>query len=405
MTALDISTASAALKAYYSDQRVQMLMYKDAPLWAMLQKIKDFYGKNYPLPLCVSNPQGRSATFTNAQAQKTPSVFRDFTLTRSKDYALASITSEAIMASETNPGAFLRLATREIDGALMSLKRSIAFSCYGDGSGSLAAVSAVNSAATPSVLQLTNVEDIVKFEVGQLLQVKNTAGAAHVFATGITTATVAAVDRDAGTITTDVAGNAGSTVVATDLLYVVGDYNAKFTGLAGWIPGTAPAATAFFGLDRTLDPTRLAGVRVVSGGKPLDEAFIDAARRVGREGGTPGNAFMGFSRYASLEKTLGSRVIYDEVEIAGVGFRGMKISGPSKSITVMADRDCPENRAYLLDLDTWAYYSLKEPTMILDLDGNRILREASADAYEVRCATFGQLGCDFPGSNAVMTFA
>ena len=405
MTALDISTASAALKAYYSDQRVTMMMYKDAPLWAMLPKVKDFYGKNYPLPLCVSNPQGRSATFSNAQAQKTPSVFRDFTLTRSKDYSLASITSEAIMASETNPGAFLRLATKEIDGALASLKRSLAFTAYGDGSGSLAAITSVSS-ANPSVITLTNVEDIVKFEVGQLLQVKSTAGAARIFATGITTATVAAVDRDAGTITTDV-DNSGNTdtIVATDLFYVVGDYNAKFTGLAGWIPSTAPSATPFFGLDRTLDATRLAGVRVSSSGKPLDEAFIDAARRVGREGGTPGNAFMGFSRYASLEKTLSSRVVYEEVEIAGVGFRGIKISGPSKPIVVMADRDCPENRSYLLDMDTWAYYSLKEPTMILDLDGQKILREASADAYEVRCATFGQLGCEFPGANAVMVFS
>lgn len=42
--------------------------------------------------------------------------------------------------------------------------------------------------------------------------------------------------------------------------------------------------------------------------------------------------------------------------------------------------------------------------MILDLDGNKMLREAAADAYEVRCANFSQVGCTFPGANAVMTF-
>lgn len=406
MAALDISSASAALKAYYSTQRVTSMTYKDMPLYAMMTKVKDFYGKNYPLPMKVTNPQGRSAAFANAQAQKTSTVYRDYTLTRVKDYSLASITSEAIMASETNPGAFLRLATGEIDGALESLKRSIGFSLYGDGSGALGTVSGATSitAANPAVITLKNVEDIVKFEVGQLLQARN-GGTGRVFATGISTATVVGVDRDLGKITTDVDNTGDTDAFTTDTsLNVVGDYNAKLTGLAGWVPSSAPSASLFFGVDRTIDSTRLAGVRVASAGKPLDEAFIDAARRVGREGGSPGYAFMGFSRYASLEKTLGARVVYDDVEVAGVGFRGIKISGPTKAITVMPDRDCPEDKAYLMDMDTWALYSLKEPVMILDLDGNKILREGAADAYEIRCAMYAQVGCTFPGANAVMTF-
>jgi hypothetical protein len=332
-------------------------MYQDAPLWALMPKVKDFYGKNYPLPMRVANPQGRSATFSNAQAQKTPSNYKDFTLTRSKDYSLASIDSETWLAAESDAGAFLKTATGEIDGALMSLIQA-------------------RSGAT-----------------------------GRIFATGVSTATVVKVDRDAGTITTDVDNSANTdTIVANDTLNVVGDYNAKMSGLLAWIPASAPAATAFFGLDRTIDATRLAGVRVSSSGKPLDEAYIDAARRVGREGASPDYAFCGFSRYASLEKTLGSRVIYSDVEVAGVGFRGIKISGPNRPITVLPDRDCPEAYSWLLTMDSWAYYSLKEPVMILDLDGNKMLREGSADAYEIRCATFGQLGCEHPGANAIMVF-
>lgn len=403
MAALDISSALSVLKTYYSDQRVTSMTYKDMPLYALLTKIKDFYGKNYPLPMKVSNPQGRSATFANAQAQKTTTVYKDFTLTRVRDYSLASITSEAWMASETNPGSFLRLATNEIDNALDTLKRSVGFSLYGDGSGALGAVTSISS-ANPAVITLTNVEDIVKFEVGQLLQARSGA-TTRVFATGITTATVVGVDRDLGTITTDV-DNSGNTdtLVAADTLNVVGDYDSKLSGLAAWVPSTAPSATSFFGVDRTVDKTRLGGIRVTSSGKPLDEAFIDAARRCGREGGAPDYGFMGFSRYASLEKTLGARVVYDDVEVAGVGFRGIKISGPSKPITIMPDRDAPEDKAYLLDMETWGFYSLKEPVQILDLDGNKMLREGSADAYELRCAMFAQLGCTFPGANAVMNF-
>jgi hypothetical protein len=244
----------------------------------------------------------------------------------------------------------------------------------------------------------------VKFEVGQTIQARSGA-TTRVFATGITTAAVVKVDRDLGTITTDV-DNSGNTdtIVATDTLNVVGDYNAKLSGLAAWVPPTTPSATAFFSVDRTVDVTRLGGVRVSGLNKPLDEAYIDAARRAGREGGNPEYAFAGFGRYASLEKTLGSRVIYDDVEVAGIGFRGIKISGPQRAITVLPDRDCPESYSWLMQMDTWGLYSLKEPIMILDLDGNKTLRESAADAYEVRCAQFAQVGCDFPGANVVLNF-
>lgn len=406
MATLDVTSASSALKVYYSDQRIVQMMYQDNPLYALMPKVKDFYGKIYPLPMRVTNPQGRANTFANAQAQKTTSVYKDFQLSRKTDYALASITSEAIMASETNPGAFLRLATAEIDGALMSLKRSLAWALYGDGSGALATLAGATSisAANPAVITLQYAEDIVKFEVGQLIQARNTS-TARVFATGVTTATVVGVDRDAGTITTDVdnSGNT-STITTSSTLNVVGDYNAKLTGLAGWVPSVAPTSAAFFSVDRSSDKTRLGGVRVTSTGKPMDEAFIDAARRLGREGGSPDYGMLGFGKYATLEKTCGSRVVYDDVEIAGIGFRGIKISGPNRPFTVLPDRDCGDQLGYLLTMDTWGLYSLKEPVMILDLDGNKMLREGSADSYEVRCASYSQAGCTFPGANAVMVF-
>lgn len=404
MTALTVSSASAALKTYYSTQRVQDMMYKDNPLYALMPKYKDFYGASYPLPFRTTNPQGRSGTFANAQAQKTPSIYKAFSLTRSKNYSLASIDSESWMASQTNPGAFLRLATNEINGALESLKRSLAWSMYGDGSGALAQANAVNTTANPTVLTLKNPEDIVKFEVNQLIEARSGV-TGRIFATARATATVTAVDRNAGTITLDVDNSGGtSTVVLNDTLNVVGDYNTLLTGIQGWVPSTTPSATLFFGVDRTPDPSRMAGVRVTVTGKPLDEAFVDGARRIGREGGMPDYAFISFSKYASLEKTLGSRVIYDDIEVAGIAFRGIKISGPNRPIVVLADRDAPDTLGYLLTMDSWGLYSLEEPVQILDLDGQKILRESAADSYEVRSASFSQVGCDFPGANAVLLF-
>lgn len=407
MATLDTTAAAAILKEYYSNQRVTQLTYKDAPFWALLNKKKDFQGSSYPLPLRVSNPQGAANTFTNSQSQKTASVYEKFELTRIKHYACASISTESILASSSNPGAFLQLATAEIDGAIMTDKRRLGWQIYGDGTGAIGTVAGASSitSANPAVITLANVEDIVHFEVGQLLQARNTS-TPRVFATAVTTASVVKVDRDAGTITTD-ADNSGNTDTFTTntSLNVVGDYNVCVSGLAAWLPSSAPSSASFFGVDRTVDTTRLGGVRVTSTGKPIDEAIIDAARRVGREGiGSPDYVFSGFSKYASLEKMLGSRVRYTDVEVAGIGFRGIELSGPQGKMTVMPDRDCPESLQYMLDMSTVGFYSLGEPCMILSEDGNKMLRDYNADSVEIRIGGFGQLGIASPGSCAVLVY-
>ena len=391
MAALDTTSAAAILKEYYSNQRVQQLTYKDAPFYAMVKKVKDFYGSSYPLPMRISNPQGASSTFSNAQAQKQPSNYKKFSLTRVKDYSLASIATEAMLAAEDDAGAFLRTATAEIDGALETAKRRKGWAMYRDGSGTIGTIASISG----SVITLTNVEDVVHFELEQTLESRTSGTLSQ--ALGLVTG----INRDLGTLTV---ASIGAAQVG-DTLNVPGDWNAMLSGLAAWIPSSAPSNTPFFGVDRTADTTRLGGIRVTSTGKPIDEALIDAARRVGREGlGKPDYVFCGFSKYASLEKTLGAKIRYKDSVVAGISFRGIEVSGPAGTMTVIPDRDCPENLMYMVEMDTWALYSLKEPIMLLDQDGNKMLRESSADSLEVRVGGYCQLGCVSPGANAVLVF-
>lgn len=404
---LDITNASAVLKEYYSKQRVEQLTYKDAPLYALVPKVKDFFGDTYPLPMRVTNPQGASANFATAQANKEASNYKKFQLTRVKDYSLASISTEAILASSTNAGAFLQLATAEIDGAMDTMKRRAGWALYGNGSGSIGQVNAAPAIAATTVITLKNVDDVVRFEVGQTVNIwsAESGGSQRTTDGSDSSWKVTNVDRDLGVIVLDDAFTGSGTIAANDHIFVEGDRGAKISGLAAWIPSTTPSATPFFGVDRSVDATRLGGIRVQSAGKPIDEALIDAARRVGREGlGSPDYVFCSFDKYASLEKTLGARIRYKEVSVAGIGFKGIEVTGPQATMTVLPDRDCPSDKMYMLEMSTWALYSLKDPIMLLDQDGNRMLREGSADAHEVRIGGYFQLGCNSPGSNAVLLF-
>lgn len=71
-------------------------MYADNPLLAMISKYENFAGKNLPIPIIYGNPQGTSAAFATAQANKTNSQIKDFVLTRAKSFTLASIDNETI---------------------------------------------------------------------------------------------------------------------------------------------------------------------------------------------------------------------------------------------------------------------------------------------------------------------
>ena len=135
------TAVTEALKEHYKAQRIKEMVYKNNPLLALIPKYTKFGGENMPMPIITTGPQRRSATFATGQANTSTSSLKQFLLTRVSDYSFASISHEAIKASQGNADAFIRYATMEIDGAIHSLKRSLAVSMYRDGSGSIGPVS------------------------------------------------------------------------------------------------------------------------------------------------------------------------------------------------------------------------------------------------------------------------
>ncbi len=393
---LDMTSAAAALKVYYTNDRIENMVYQDAPFLAMLKKNESFTGKNHPIPVVYGNPQNRSVDFATAIAGATTSKIKDFTLTRVKDYSVASIDNELILASAGKASAFMEAATFEIDNAIDSASRSLSSALFGNGSGKLGRVLA---GATGTTFTLTEPEDVVQFEVGQEIVFSTANGGGSVKSGNVT---VNGVDRDSGVITVDaltaIDGTAGA--ATNDYVFAKGDYDGKIKGLLAWLPSTAPDSTAFFGMDRSVDVTRLAGIRFDASAMSLEEGLIGAAARAAREGAKPDVCFMSYAKFSDLEKSLGSKVQYIDQKVnPEVGFRGIQINGPRGPIKVIADKDCPNDRAFMLTMSSWQLYSLKKAPHILDTDGNIMLREASSDSVQIRVGYYAQLGCNAPGFN------
>ena len=395
--ALDMTSFSAALKQLYPVSKIENLVYRDHPLFALLPKMRNFDGETAKIALQYGNSQGRSAIFSTAQANKTNILLKAFILERTKDYSLASIDNETIQASKNNTGAIVAAAQRAIDGAFDSLTRSLATSLFGTGSGSLGQVAAD---ADGTSFELKNINDVVKFEVGMQVVFSATDGGGAVKSGSVA---VTSVNRDNGVIgvevLTGIAGGAG--VLENDFVFVQGDYDRKIKGLRAWLPDVAPSAgDMFFGVDRSIDPTRLAGVRYDGSAESIEEALIGAASRLAREGGRPDTCIMDYSKFANLEKALGSKVQYVDLKAtADIGFRGMQVHGPKGTIKIIADQDCPSDRAFLLQVDTWSLMSLGNCPQLLNSDGNNMLRDSNSDSVEIRTGYYANLACTAPGYN------
>lgn len=405
---LDIAAFTPGLKSYYSNQRVENMTYKDYPFYAMLTKKKDFYGKNYPLPIQIGNPQGRSHTFAKAKANQTSSVYKDFTLTRAKDYSLATVDGETAEASENDKGAFLKALTNEINSAIKSAASSIASELYGNGSGSIGQIDAATNLAS-NVIVLAQPDDVVRFEVGMTLTLAQFESIGAERNSGATVQ-VTKVNRSTGELTTNAVISTAIPAAATgDFIFVDGDRNLSLKGLAAWLPFVAPTTgDNFFGVDRSVDTDRLAGVRFDGSSLSIEEALVQGLTLSNRNGGNVKVVFMNYIDWANLEIALGSKVQYmvsPAFNRADIGFTGIQVKTNKGVANCVADTFCPVGYAYGLTMDSWALYSLKDAIRILDLDGNKVLRASDADAVELRVGGYRQLGCDAPGYNVVIKLA
>lgn len=411
-----LAASTAILKTKYPKGELPKVLYKNNPAWALIRKETDFDGQNKAVAIQTESTQGGSATFANAQANIAQSVYNRFLLTRVEDFSIARVTGQALRAAKKDTGALVDLWTNEIESATHTAMRSLAIQFYGNGTGIRGQIATTATVASLTIT-LARASDVTNFAVGMKVrasQYNSMASGTTSTYDGLRTgsATITGIDRAGGSLTTS--GNNWSTQITSlatsDYLIRDGDEPTAdttavtFTGAGAWIEGGA-SPSALFGLTRTTDPVRYAGITYDATTVPMEEALIEAIARVVVEGGRPDKVFVHPRDKANLVKALGSKVIYSRVEsdIAGIGFGSVKIEGDSGPVDVISDMNCPRNTALVTQWDTWSFQSLGPAPHILDYDSNSFLRVSTADAYEVRVGTYGNYECKAPAYNCRVT--
>lgn len=411
-------TIDSLLKEYYDDGMLVNETYKKHPLWAMITKQQDMSGvtgRSFVHPIVYASSQGRAVNFGLAQSRgnQTGELSVDFTVTRVKNYQVASVSTETVLSTQNDRGAFTKAVTLITDNCLNNLGLDQAIAMYGDGSGLRGNISAGTNVAT-SVLTLAISQNVVGFEVGMELDLASSVtGAVKAYGSAGHGLYVIAVNRTSGVLTigttpnpataTPVAINDATngipTAAAGDFIFARGDQSLKMAGLSAWIPYGGPSATPFYGVDRTTDSVRLAGNWLDATQLSIEDAFIQATSNVALQGHDLTHFFLPYNKYSQLLKSQSSKVMIVDEVAPNVSFDGIQVLTPSGPVSVFPDRDCPPDRIFGLNMKTWEYTHVADPVQVWNLDGNTWLRQVSDDGMEIRFFSFGNLVCRVPAAN------
>lgn len=400
------SAIEAVMKELYKGQKLEELAYDKfaRPFFSMLKKAKAG-GKYTPYPVRFGNTQGLGATFSTAQGNVSTTRTAAFDVSTVKSYAVAKIETEALLSARGNDMAFINGVRYPIDDAINSLSNDIETHLFQDGSG---AIGQVSTDATGTTLTLKSSKDVNNFEVDMELKF----GTSKTGALKSGSVTVTAIDRSAGTMTVDAltAIDGTSGVAEDDYIFREGDYvsasdRLKVRGLEGWVPASAPTAgDSFYNVDRSVDATRLAGVRYDASGLSFEEALINASAQVCDIGsGRPNVALMSNPTWRQLVNELGSKVQRDAGGLGKAGFRTLEVEGNRGPIECVASPKCPNGVIWLLELDSWELISLDAPIRIIDDDGLKVRAVYNADQFETRVGTYSNLACKRPSHNCRVT--
>jgi hypothetical protein len=316
---------------------------------------------------------------------------------------------------KSNAGAFVDEASRTLDNGFRNISNNMAFELFFGGTASRGIIGAATLVGTVVTITLQNAQTVVQFEVGMVLQNSATDGGAALPDVGVIDAIqVTSVNRGTGVIVGTVVQGTGASFVAGDYLQILGDIGSAgastiagllgLSGMASWVPATDPLSSDnFWGVNRSADPTRLAGLRYNASAQTISEGITNALAFGNREGAAFDLIVLDFVSYSTLINELGAKVQYvqlehDEVEVA---FEAIHFHSAYGKIPVLADRSCQAQTAWCLTLDSWKLRTLGKAPHILTygMEGLEGLRVGNADALEIRIAYYGNVICSAPGYN------
>lgn len=397
---------ASALKILFPEKRLKTYGMKDQPFYSYLPKKSDFYGRKAEIPIKYSpGAGGNSHDFDVAYAGKGGSKYTHFEVERTRDYNIISINAEALEASENDKGAYLDAKESETDSGFTTLMQQLGADLQGDGTGWTGVVQGVDTTGA-GYIELRDC-DMARMEIGRKLQFS--ASPFSTLRAGVAGyIVVSAVDYDNNRVHAT-SGN-GDTVTqigaaADDRVYPKGNFGASVSGTEAWCPtDRSDLDTEFKGVDRSLFPSRLAGIFFDASSYGLIEGIKRGLARAAKERCFPDTLWVNFNRFEDISLEMGAKAQRDPSGKGEDGYDALTITGGARTIKIRADQNFTDDTALATTKETWKFWTLKSAPRFLTREiGSDVLIEPAADGFEMRQGWRGDLVCNSPGENIRFT--
>lgn len=398
------SDYTPVIRELWPQSRIEQRFFKNSPVLAKMPRSKDFAEVTKHIAVKYGIPQGGSHTASTAIAQgaAAASKFSGFSVTIAEDFQVGTLDDLTLERGKVKKAAIVDALESEIGGMIDNLSARMSFEIHRSGAAARGRVG--TSGITTSALTLATKSDVYNFEVGQQIVISDTeTGALRDSGDYVT---IIAINPVTGVLTGD---SSWATTISgatdADYLFVRGDSAnggsvLGLRGLAAWNPYSTPAA--LFGVTRTTHRDRLAGISYDGSGQTsVKQAVLKLCTQIhlaSRGMASGGTVILHPNNYDSLLIDLQSAVRYTESgsTVAGVYFKGVTLSTALGELDVLPDPYAPEGYARVVNFEHFKLDGLGEMPHIVQNDGQRVTRQASAFGVEFRAVWRAQAVCEAP---------
>jgi len=419
--AINSTSLNAALKQTYQLDSMVDLFFGKSAFYNKLKRDKSGGGEDNIVVPVDFGPAGASS-YGFATAKNNAGVVENKTQKFQLNYLeynhIINVTSNILRRAESKgPKAFVSALDKTLRDLMYRERRWMSVALFRDGWGTKGKIAAGTS-VTGTTLTLDNIQDAKNFEIGDYLDVATTKGDANkTRGSSGNGLIVTRVNTQTGVLTfgfdVDDATNGIPTIAAGDWLYNQGDavLNTRTApeGLGSWLTNDPTAlSTSFYGVVRDQYPERLAGLFVNGGGTSLIESFNNASATANTFSANLDVALVSNNTFAQLANSLeGKRMELNQHGKGEFGYRTMVVHTAAGPIEILPELCCPDDKVYMLDSSTWKMVTIgDEMFQIGDENGGDGLRFRlleDANTYQLRHAFLGNVICDAPGKNVVIT--
>ena len=369
----------AMLKVYYKKEGIQNLLFRNSPLLKKMNKER-VEGKEQRFAAMYSRGGAAGGDFTAAKTQAaTVAQTAEFVVTPGQLFSVYTMNAKEVAASRSNAGAYMRVGGAKMFAASESFRKTLAAALYGSGYGEICAVPTGGWTFTASTdATVTLPEDaVMKIDVGSKLVVKATASTAETSATN--TLVVKAINGTSVTVTPTGSGDPSAGEIVCLAGSMSGSAALLPVGLDGWLPvykkrtgANWPTfiGTSFFGVDRSVNPDRLAGAFVdatsaTGDAQKKSHTVTTLIKKLRRQGSLcdmivmNDDDFLEFAREIETSNTYFTATSTKEKKNATIGFSDISAAFSTNYVeNIIDDPYCVKGRFYVLSSDAvefWGY--------------------------------------------------